>query len=1121
MSEPDQTDKTLSPLAIFQSQVYGNESLKLKEQQLISKQTLQVNNDITNKITMRDNSGPNVYDSDVDSDEENDNKEKDKLFWQSADDENVWIIFDTHGYDVSKIQVEFKSDKSYSCKNIGIYCNNNLNSKFKHIMDTTCDNTTYELKTQKTKKHSEWRLLKLCFYNLTDDYISLKGVTFYGSLGAMGEINTNLYYNWEQMDDQQQDQFVENKDAIDVTDSYSVQCVDAFPEKTFHDMVDSHLSIENPKQGCRVTFDVSQVNIDSLHIKFDNDYHASCIKVYTTDNYDKQYHSNIVYDFDLICIKRNIEVGAMTKLFLQSKHKKYIIIHVNEMCDNSFRFTDFRLYGIEKYDENEITHNIKIYEAVGVEYDQDDFKRKLAAVKATDHNWLFRYPSKYWESKMGSLCRIIFDCYIYEIEKIVIQFNDVASKPKIINVRLSDIANSYSFKTKSVKQYCVQESRDINLNKEIIITGMYTNGYKRYLQLEFSNFHSLNMRIGRMQFFGKKHDHNKLIVQYSHQFDDILDTTNDILDREEKKVDVAEGLAWMSEETKAEMDELVKKFNPIDQMMEVSKLISATAVTIDDLKNMTYIDEELVNKCKNQQKMIYAGNLAKYGQKLMQIRLKTFAHNMQLSPKYATEFSYHPDVKQYANPQILCNLSDEYIEAHNEYAVAEAEVSIIEAKFKAYVQPTLFEQEELLQISEQQKEISVKYRKQWAQLERDKLSILKSQAEEYGKLQDEYKQLTDDDEKDKLEKSLEELLQEISKSSMAAKESGAVAWDISSLELKEKEINSVYIDKTKEDVFIEWKQSIDNGAKKISNKYNVIDYESMIRYAKQYKPHKIKNLFLKLFDGFKQSLQQKKPLLHRYHVFQLGQDFAGDPNQEVQIVDFLKHGISGNPLDYPKQYEEEQIDEPFIVFDCKQYKIGTIIFVCLKPSILKFDVNVYTFNEQKNEIDYKIIYSGASTDLNNDPTKHKISIDLNNDRYIKLQFNYIQRKHDDGLCIKQTKFYGESDDHELTDKIKVINSTLYVDENVVTNMFDENESYYQPKVVAMKYTIEEMIRDEVCCTVNKLINNGTITKNEKDWIKYLLCFQNKSCYNEILFTSKRVMNILSKPLILEYQKLQK
>eukprot|EP01084_Bolivina_argentea_P316411 548451_1 len=130
-----QSETNVSTLAVFQSIIYGNDALKLKEKKEMMKQA-----DITDKITVRDQcdeikdtSVTNIY---------NDDKEK---VWGAHGDEDIWIIFDTHGYKINHIEMYFwqlNTDNGeqvikYGCNMIHILQSNDLKS-FQHVLYHKC-----------------------------------------------------------------------------------------------------------------------------------------------------------------------------------------------------------------------------------------------------------------------------------------------------------------------------------------------------------------------------------------------------------------------------------------------------------------------------------------------------------------------------------------------------------------------------------------------------------------------------------------------------------------------------------------------------------------------------------------------------------------------------------------------------------------------------------------------------------------------------------------------------------------------------------------------------------------------------------------------------------------------
>eukprot|EP01084_Bolivina_argentea_P088949 160594_1 len=90
---------------------------------------------------------------------------------------------------------------------------------------------------------------------------------------------------------------------------------------------------------------------------------------------------------------------------------------------------------------------------------------------------------------------------------------------------------------------------------------------------------------------------------------------------------------------------------------------------------------------------------------------------------------------------------------------------------------------------------------------------------------------------------------------------------------RNEKLKAMQVDVSKESVYELWKESVEHHPLQISDKYNVMEYDAMFPYAEVNKKEEMKLLWGKLADLMDESLAQKKQLLHKYHVFTLSQNY--------------------------------------------------------------------------------------------------------------------------------------------------------------------------------------------------------------------------------------------------------
>eukprot|EP01083_Nonionella_stella_P073240 197878_1 len=239
-------------------------------------------------------------------------------------------------------------------------------------------------------------------------------------------------------------------------------------------------------------------------------------------------------------------------------------------------------------------------------------------------------------------------------------------------------------------------------------------------------------------------------------------------------------------------------------------------------------------------------------------------------------------------------------------------------------------------------------------------------------------------------------------------------------------------------------------------------------------------------------------------------------------------------LDEEKTYSSPTgLTEPYLIFDCceplKQVEQIAIQFVDGFQSALQ-SIIISTSNTKDNDDEWTELFADHMAKSKIFVEKYTkevqiIDIECKNKRYLKLLF--VLREDSKQSTLRFLKFCTKNVDEnvkKLTSKIKVVEATPSKDDQIVDNIFHSNyRQDYKPRGMShkpYKNMVADRIRDEVCRAVNQIRGGGTISNDTKHFVKGLLCWKNHAHYHEILDTSKRIMNLLSKTLIEEYAKLQ-
>eukprot|EP01084_Bolivina_argentea_P287835 493942_1 len=492
---------------------------------------------ITDKMSVLDVSG--VRNNDITYGYERMFNENDRECWETPKDFEHWIIFDTHGYIISKIYIQFWSS-TYACNSIEIYEGNDLQNGFERIKEYD-----WIFKTEKNRKNEHQvlpkqsitfdmnelctlvkhkRLIKLKFIHKEEESVNVKFLKIYGELGEKGELNDGKFlYNWQEMKDENESKFEQDENAIDVTHSHLIKILETFPKtedknkRKFKNMYRPELNyywdkrLDNNKKDIWLKFDMGAIKIDSFDISLYERYHAKIIKVYTSKT-----NSNMDNDWNLIKIKRDIAEKEMKKFYLKSDHERYIKIAFGDRVSNGYVGVNrLKWIGFEPVVEDEITNKIKIYQCSG---------------KTDECKMVLKNSLDSWKSATGEKAWIIFDCGKYELDRLSITFAEKC-KPEMVKLRMSDVAPVYSFKIASIMKWKLnttqswedKEWQDIVLVEDLTLSGHEYEkiGFKRYVQLEFSKFQSNEIQIIKIQFFGNL---SEIILDINdEQFDSVLD----------------------------------------------------------------------------------------------------------------------------------------------------------------------------------------------------------------------------------------------------------------------------------------------------------------------------------------------------------------------------------------------------------------------------------------------------------------------------------------------------------------------------------------------------------------------------------------------------------------------
>eukprot|EP01083_Nonionella_stella_P276821 940959_1 len=1101
----DKPEASNSALAVYQSSVYGNESLKLKE----NKQNTQSHTEITEKITIRDTSGEysetyvakNIF-----------NDEKDSV-WSACDyDEEYWLMFDCHGYQLSKIELEWaehtEEDETtkYGCKMIKLSHGSDLKHQFEPLFDFQCHHGSNHQTV--TLPNTQCRLVKLQFEELLCEYgFVLKRMKFYGILQKEDDYKTDsILYEWEEMKDHNQSDFEQDEASENISSSHFIKFVQSWPGEVPKPRNSSYWfsgDRENPRKEAFLIYDVSDCAIDSIDIKLN---HNAVVKIFTSTK------QNDSYQWNMILINKKVQAGVVTKFYFKSVHEQHIKLSFMTPLQSRFSIEQLQWHGKEPIIEDEVTSCISVNQASG-SYRQSKADRVLQHNKAT------------WKSNEDTKTHLIFDCGRFEIDRIWIQFVAL-SKPSTVKLRLSDVPNAYSFNTPSAQKWklktCKQRDDEwdkVPLFEALQLNALYNGGFKRYLQLQFLDYMTDKAEIMEVRFFGKE---SVQIDAECEQFDDILDRIDDT-EAEEVKEDPTKpykpkvvdflphvsvggsmqelldykqdnrrrtGIIWNDQvndpflivdtgnnkveqlfipvstydgcrvckvytsnrRKAADWRLLLEHQNDVShesqnkiQLNEHDKYIKIEFVeriqkdrfslsrvwlmgegeylyteqkeiTMDDINQCEHINEDLIHKYRNQQSK--ALHKVWYG----------YGHQRDALEK---ELHAHP------TDQTIWN---KWIDAVTKYETADRTMSPKIRELNALLSSTLFAADEILKVAKLEYDLALKYVPQRVHIKTERLKKdieLKQIAKKAKEQYEDAKENQADD---------AQLIDELYEKWTQAKAKhqnmfSQFQTQLTALLTKEVQESRAFTEESNKNemIYNEWKESIEQHPRVISDQYNVREYGKMVGWAsngnKPSQYNETQALFNKLALLFEESMAQRKQLIHKYHLFQLSGHYSFNPQfgKDTEIV--------------------------WILFDCSGHKTerielkmpgcqaGRIIASTADALIMEKPING---DDDEREIRWdnfkvvkqEILDESVEERMQNMSLMCAIHLKQKHERYIKIGFaEFPSRQYVANIRVDQVKFYIQSDEKDEKDddeleggaqlekyKLKLVESSDDIDE---------------------------------------------------------------------------------------------
>ena len=489
-------------------------------------------------------------------------------------------------------------------------------------------------------------------------------------------------------------------------------------------------------------------------------------------------------------------------------------------------------------------------------------------------------------------------------------------------------------------------------------------------------------------------------------------------------------------------------------------------VTIDDIKNMKYNDQDLVQRYKDQITAKINSKLAKqdayfnameaYLSKLtakdlqnMKYGGKAFAWIDQMLDGQEAEFLNHSE--KFISDAFESkddNLSDKWIKSQQDKYESVAELYYATSPAMAYSADTEFEKRELLKVYEKQKEMTKEMVKEQVE---NKIQFAKQRRiliQEWRQARNEYianktdkglKEISDGKKKI-LEKAQDDELKAIKKH-------------------REKWLNKLsesFVDPKAKSVFDAFTDCVENHPCQLSSEYTVAEYENAINeYGLKYAKQDVKRLFAKCADLFDKSIIEDKQLLHKFLVYQLN---AGDN------YNYARGKSYGTPPIEIVFDVGEVLDGKLvrIAFECKTIHTNKIIVSTADELIEEKDISDTKYNYENFKIIGKLEFDDKLKDTKSEGVTYgdtRIALNCDNQRYVRVQFTDWDDDKEFKIKIKRVKFYAINDDDTVKDAAERPGGDQ-LDKYKLKFLKGNSDSAYNKGIDYAKYTIYKTKEDE-------------------------------------------------------------
>eukprot|EP01083_Nonionella_stella_P217579 781093_1 len=872
--------------------------------------------------------------------------------------------------------------------------------------------------------------------------------------------------------------------------------------------------IHNTTDDAWMIFDTHLLRIDAVEITFPciepKEYHAKTIKILTATAMDSEWKqiqmkTDIALQKELedpstvmetggimALMKLNSTVLPAQKLYLKSKHERYIKLVFADRTGEQIGLQRLKWSGRERAIENDITsEGIKIYQC------------SAGTGNPSEAEMVLKANADVFTGERGDTAWIIFDLLRFEVEQIKIQF-DKQCKPEMVKLKMSDVAPLYSFKeSKTAMKWTLntihsfEESdwKDISLIEDLALSGKeYKNGFKRFIQLEFSKFSAAEMKIVRIQFFGRL---SERIAIDDEQFETVITDRNNETDNAPYKpkivdhtpnqqgnpvqnvFDPVQDQYWVTQHLNFENEKPFLVIDPGNSAVEgkyrkgfwcKELRLLLRVFTSDKIKSkweLLFEDNEI------QSKQIYGDtyDLTKYSiKKYVKLQfdglvspifglskvilygkgafLDTMEKKVTLEDIKAMEWPDEDIIQKYQDTLSAEEkkiVTSGMLQQHlNETAepLTDEWIKLIEARYAsklmkwkstelhAYTQKTLFERDEMLKFSERHKKSAKEFVIKMIYFE----AKSETERQELNQKEEKAKELWENDSSDQqqLLKQKKEFEEE------CKRQFTALRMDLQQeMTFKAENKNNVMI-------YQQWKDAVLHHPMELSLEYNAQEYELAVEEAIGFDEKGCKQCLSKLADLFDESLRQRKQLLHKFLLYQLSKMYYWARRKKVYNTSPVMIVFDvGNELDGKIQRLEFKMDD---VKRCAMMRITVSTADELKEEKGDDDDIVRSWHHFTS-VGEMIVNNDGDKVLDFEDTK--VMVDYKNKRYLKVEFEFAWSEEDESLWfdrelkLMRMKAYVKDETNAIDDDTKENGDQLskYKLKMIKTNCTDDKPDY--------------------------------------------------------------------------------